>query len=295
MRAAAAIATGENFAGCETFQGSVLYFAGENPQDVRARYVGMADSIGLNTDTASIYFIDGRLDIGANLARIRREAEAIPDLRMVIIDTAAAYFQGDDGNSNAQLGAYAGLLRQLTFLPSTPTGIVNCHPIKNASADSLLPMGGSAFVNEVDGNLTLWADGGDRTTTLHWQGKFRGPEFDPISFEMKEITSDRVKDEKGRLMPTVMAEFMPENVAERKGAVNEEDENVLLRLIHADKHASFTVLGKRAGFTKSKVQRLVRNLKDDKMVRKFRGTKYRVTKKGCAAAGIAFEGENDEE
>jgi len=33
--------------------------------------------------------------------------------------------------------------------------LVNCHPVKNASRDNLLPMGGSAFLNEVDGNLTL--------------------------------------------------------------------------------------------------------------------------------------------
>jgi hypothetical protein len=294
MRACADIVRGEKFAGCETHKGSVLYLAGENPQDVRARYVAMCDVLGIDTNTAPFYFIDGRVDIEYNLARLRAEAEAIPDLRLIVVDTAAAYFQGDDGNSNAQLARYAGLLRQLTFLPSLPTGIVNCHPVKNAAADNLLPMGGSAFVNEVDGNLTLWS-GGDKTTTLHWQGKFRGPEFDPLSFELKEITSLKVRDEQGRLMPTVMAEFLLEAVADRRGAVNEEDENVLLRLIHADKHASMTVLAKRAGFTKSKVQRLTRALKEDGMARKFRGTKYRVTKKGCAAVGLHFGDEIDED
>jgi hypothetical protein len=45
-------------------------------------------------------------------------------------------------------------------------------------------MGGSAFLNEVDGNLTLWATA-ERQMTLHWQGKFRGPEFEPMTFELE--------------------------------------------------------------------------------------------------------------
>jgi AAA domain len=295
MRAGAAIIRGEDFAGCKTRQGSVLFFAGENPQDIRVRYVSMCDQLGINTDTAPFYFIDGVVDIATNLERIRTEAEAILDLRLIIVDTAAAYFRGDDGNSNAQLGAYARLLRQLTFLPSLPTGIVNCHPIKNALQDNLLPMGGSAFVNEVDGNLTLWAEGSDKTTVLHWQGKFRGPEFEPVSFNLETISSERVKDAEGRLMPTVMAVHLPENVVERLEAVGEEEENTILRLLHADKNVSFSGLAKRAMFTKSKVQRIIKRLRDEKMVRKFRGKKYRVTRKGCVAAGIKTEDDFDDE
>ena len=56
------------------------------------------------------------------------------------------------------------------------------HPTKYAAADNLLPRGGSSFLNEVDGNLTLWADEEQATTTLHWQGKFRGMTFGPIQF-----------------------------------------------------------------------------------------------------------------
>ena len=294
MRLAAAIIRGEKLGGREIQQGSVLFFAGENAQDVRARYVAMCDELGIDTDTAPFYFIDGVVNIAFNLERIRREAEAIPDLRMIVVDTAAAYFPGDDGNSNAQLGAYARLLRQLTTLPSLPTGVVNCHPIKNATQDNLLPMGGSAFVNEMDGNLTLWTEG-DKTTSLHWQGKFRGPEFDPVHFELRTVHSEKVKDDQGRVMPSVMAVYIDEGVMERREDVREEEENIILRLIHADKGASFGKLAKLSGFTKSKVQRLVGNLKEAKMVRKFRGNKYRVLRKGCIAAGIKTEADFDEE
>ena len=56
--------------------------------------------------------------------------------------------------------------------------------------ENLLPRGGSAFVNEVDGNLSLWSDDNGRTTQLHWFGKLRGPGFEPIDFELKTETSE---------------------------------------------------------------------------------------------------------
>jgi hypothetical protein len=64
-------------------------------------------------------------------------------------------------------------------------------------------MGGSALLNEVDGNLCLWKR--DAAVELHWQGKHRGAEFAPLMFEMKGVQSELVKDSKGRIMPTVMA------------------------------------------------------------------------------------------
>ena len=149
-------------------------------------------------------FIAGVVRISDRINEIRREAELIEDLMLVIVDTAAAYFVGDDTNSNSQQGTYARLLRGLTTLHGKPAVLVNCHPIKNASPENLLPMGGSAFLNEVDGNLTLWANG-EKQVTMHWLGKFRGPEFNPLAFELVVATSERVKDAEGRLMPSIVA------------------------------------------------------------------------------------------
>ena len=47
---------------------------------------------------------------------IRKEVEAIDDLVLVLVDTAAAYFPGTETNSNSEQGAYARLLREMTFL-----------------------------------------------------------------------------------------------------------------------------------------------------------------------------------
>ena len=194
---AQAIARGKDMHGCKVLPGTVLILAGENPDDVRARYFVLGEAYGFDPAVAKIRWIPGVKHLPSHMDIIRREAETIADLVLVIVDTAAAYFPGTETNSNSEQGAYARLLRELTFLKGKPAAIALCHPVKNAARDNLLPLGGSAFVNEVDGNLTLWS-GNERQTVLHWQGKFRGPEFDPLAFEMAEAHCDTVKDESGR-------------------------------------------------------------------------------------------------
>jgi len=302
MYMGAAIARGLPFHGKETKKGAVLFLAGENPDDVRARFLVLAEHEGFDPNAIEFHFVDGVIDIAASYTRICEEAAKIPNLVLVFVDTAAAYFRGDDGNSNAQLGAYARLMRLLTLLPGKPAVVVNCHPVKNASHDNLTPMGGSAFLNEVDGNLTLWSEGGDKETVLHWQGKFRGPEFDAMNFELKTAKSERVKDAKGRLMPSVVAVPISDTAMERKMSVNKADENTVLRLIHADKNISLAGIAKRAGFmqsdgnpAKSKVDRIMARLKKYKLAFTDRGNQYVITEKGCKAINVKFGGDYDDE
>ena len=85
--------------------------------------------------------------------------------------------------------------RTLANLPGEPCVLVMCHPIKNATQDNLLPRGGGAFLAEVDGNLTCWKTGS--LINLYWQGKFRGPDFAPVSFQLEGVTSSHLRDSKG--------------------------------------------------------------------------------------------------
>ena len=147
------VARGLPFHGRETSQGGVLFLAGENPDDIRARYIALAEHEGFELGTVRYHFVDGVIDIAASMPAIRAEAAKIPNLSVVIVDTAAAYFMGEEGNSNEQQKWFARLLRELIKLPGKPAVVVNCHPVKNATQDNLVPMGGSAFLNEVDGNL----------------------------------------------------------------------------------------------------------------------------------------------
>jgi predicted transcriptional regulator len=172
--------------------------------------------------------------------------------------------------------------------------LVNAHPVKNAKQDNLVPVGGGAFLNEVDGNLTLWSNS-EKQATLHWQGKFRGPEFDPLAFEMETVSSDKVIDAKGRLMPSVVAKPVGELAVERNEAKAESDENQVLKIIAASPQASLGAIANRVGFSKAKVQRIIHRLKLDKMVTNHRGSKYRTTKKGDKAIGVKRRSEDDDD
>jgi len=57
---------------------------------------------------------------------------ALGGVALVTIDTTAAYFEGDDENSNVQMGRYARGQRSLVELPGGPCVVALCHPVKNA-------------------------------------------------------------------------------------------------------------------------------------------------------------------
>jgi AAA domain len=300
MYIAQAIARSELMHGRAVKGGTVLLLAGENPDDIRARFLVLAETYGFDPAKLKMRFIAGVVNIPQRMAEIWAEAAKIDDLMLVIVDTAAAYFHGDDVNSNSQQGAYARLLRQLTVLPGKPAVLVNCHPIKNASPENLLPMGGSAFLNEVDGNLTLWANG-EKQVSMHWLGKFRGPEFNPLAFELVVTTSDRVKDAEGRLMPSIVAQPISDSTLEAAEVVQEGDENKILNAIYKHPKASFAELAKRVGFMvggqphKIRVQRIIERLRDDKLITRHRGGKYRLTPKGEKEIGVDKKKGSDDE
>ena len=152
---------------------------------------------------------------------------------MIIIDTSAAYFPGDDENSNVENGAYARMQRTLVKLAGHPTVLALCHPVKHAAKDNLLPRGGGAYLNEVDGNLTAY---GDRPMAeMHWQGKFRGADFDPIHFEMITVKSPRITDAKGRIIPTVAAKHLSaKEQSERVKEVTNDQDSLMVAMLEND-------------------------------------------------------------
>lgn len=188
----------------EVERGDVIFMAGENPDDVRARMIATMEHMGIDPAACRVHFIAGTFSIRADLAMITKAAAGLSNLVLVVIDTFAAYFDGDDENSNAQALDFARVARRLAELPSKPAVVMPAHPVKNATRSNLAPKGGSSLVNEVDGNLTLWNDGVE--VTLHWQVKFRGAEFEPLKFELERYETDKLRDAKGRLMPSVQTQ-----------------------------------------------------------------------------------------
>ena len=171
----ASTALGRLFAGKETKPIRVLYLAAENADDVRMRWIALAQNKGFDIDAIEVYFVEGRFSLSKSLQLLRAEAERHGgEFGLVIVDTGPTFFEGKDENENKQLGDHACLLRRLIdTIPGQPCVIANCHPTKNATPEQLIPRGGGAFLNETDGNLT--ATKTDSTVELHWQGKFRVP------------------------------------------------------------------------------------------------------------------------
>ena len=61
------VATGRTFAGCHTGQGRVVYFAGENPDDVAQKFLVACDYWGLDPAQLPITIVPGAFDLAANM------------------------------------------------------------------------------------------------------------------------------------------------------------------------------------------------------------------------------------
>jgi hypothetical protein len=106
------------------------------------------------------------------------------DVCAIFLDTGPALFVGDDENSNTELQRFAASCRLLTEVPGAPCVGVLWHPAKSATADNLIPRGGSSLIGTVDANLTVWRE--DETFTLGYT-KLRSEHFEPMRFAFERI------------------------------------------------------------------------------------------------------------
>jgi hypothetical protein len=287
LRLAASIATGAMFANREIKKRRVLYLAAENPVDVRMRWIALAEQMDFDPDTIEVFFIEGSFKISQMGEKLKAEAANCGgEFGLVIIDTGPVFYEGDDENNRTQQGRHAAMLRELIdIIPGKPAVIANVHPVKNAAPDNLLPAGGGSFLNQVDGNLT--AAKTDNTAELHWQGKFRGVEFAPMHFMLRTVTHERLKDSRGRLMPTVVCDWISDGAKEEIAKQRVGDEDSLLSLIDADPRSTLASLALKMGWklfsgepNKMKVSRAVKAMK--KLVSETRAGNYRLTDEGRA-------------
>jgi len=291
MRLAAHVGTGRPILKAGVERGKVLYLAGENPDDICMRMIKLKHEMDLtDADMDNICFIPGtdlRLSVPVLRKRLIDEAKAHGPFAMVVVDTSAAFFEGEEENSNIQMLAHARMLRGLIkWISGKPCVLVLCHPVKNPDMENLAPRGGSGFLNEVDGNLVLLGDINGPYVELHYQIKLRGASFNPVTFALDREPSDFLRDSKGRPMSTVTAH--PATSDERQHtdttSLNHEDE----LMMHMAAHPRLTqrerahMLGwlNRAGDPDDDlVQRMLKSLLLEGFVIKERG-KHVLTKKG---------------
>jgi hypothetical protein len=278
----------------EIDKGKVLFLAGENPDDVRMRWIKLLDDMKVDPDEVNVFFVPGSFTLSNKglRDRIMKASEANGPFSLIIVDTSAAFFEGDDENVNTQMMAHAKMLRGLIdLIAGNPTVIVTSHPVKHFSRENMIPRGGGAFLNEMDGNLTCMKVDGTMVTELHWQGKFRGIDFGAISFRLEVGKTDKLKDSKGRHIWTVIARSITEKERDAAEDTGQKNKAQLLAAMAKIPGASLADLAKEVGWTtkdgkpyRSLVQRLLSALREDKLVKKESG-RWVLTKAGIKAAG----------
>jgi hypothetical protein len=266
---AAHVATGQSLCGLEIEKGQVIYMAGENPIDVDMRFLGLCKVMGLDPDALEIAIIPfaGPLSKYADTIRSECETRNVKPA-LVIVDTAAAYFDGKEGNSNEEQGDYARSLRALTTLPGEPCIVVLAHPTKGAKMiDEMVPRGGGAFLAEMDGNIGV-ARGDGGLIGAQAIGKFRGPEFTPLHFALHGIRDvPALYDaKKGKFRPTVVAQPVSEAGAAAVGMESETADIRLLRDIDTHPRDTHRDRAPRLGCSHTTVGRRIEKLAGRKLV-----------------------------
>jgi DNA-binding MarR family transcriptional regulator len=269
LRIAAHVAEGLPLNGAAVSQGRVLYLAGENPDDIRMRWIVLMEQMGLDENNIAVDFVDGRFSISEIPDHILAAAGK-HEYVLVIVDTSVAFSQSVDENDNVQQLHHAQALRGLIeALPGGPTILVCCHPPKNAPDDNLQPRGGGAVIAEFDGNLTCKRT--ETVTEVHHQGKFRGPDFAPAHFILEGVTTARLRDSRGNLVWSVFAKPASEQDQEDISKALEADLAAIMAALRDEPSLSLTDIARRLGWhtkqglpDKSKVQKRVRKLEKQK-------------------------------
>ncbi len=272
----------------DSFAGNVLFLAGENPADLEARMIGMAKACRLPPGKLP-YVLPGSFPLSEEAADDLKVAIAgmgIP-FALIVGDTASAFFPGEDENSNVEVGRYARTLRTFTECEGTPAVVVLSHPIKHPSRDNLLPRGGGAFLNELDGNLVLWSETLGEVTEMHWQGKIRGPDFSPFGYSLRKVDTGLI-DEKGRPEVTVIAEPMSEEAVADHGKQTLANADAVLLALRDHPDWSLAQIAQHTGWVDDdgraerwRVQRALQSLASDKLIEHRRkGEPWKLTAKG---------------
>jgi DNA polymerase I-like protein with 3'-5' exonuclease and polymerase domains len=287
------VATGRALTGRSVEKGRVLFFAGENPDDVRSRWIKLCEELDEDPDMIEVVFMPFTPNLSEVEVRKRIDAEATEHgpFNLLIVDTSASYYSGDDENDNVALGNHARMLRSFIGLPGGPTILVTCHPTKTPNMDNLLPRGGGAFLAEVDGNLVCIMERATMVVEVTTHGKFRGPDFAPFSFKLIAGKSQKLVDTKGREIWSVFAQPVSNaeiEVIEQQGC---SDQDTLLRAMLERPGDSLIDFANRLSWVtieglpnKTKVHRILKDLKQSKFVEQTRNKRYALTTKGRTEA-----------
>ncbi len=287
------IATGQPFGALDVVPGNVLVLCGENQDGFRLRLLATLKHLDMDVEDVKgrLWVYPRAAPLAGILEQIRLDARGMGELSLVLVDTSVAFFGGEDENDNIAALAHARCLRELAALPGKPAVVANCHPSGSApEKDKCVPRGGTAFLNEIDANLTVWADG--ETAELHWLRKKRGPDFEPQWFEFRAVRMDYSE---GVAVDSLVAAPIDERREREIRDRHRTEEDLMLKQLIQWPEDSFSEWARKCGFVsttgqplKSKVFRVLDRLIEVKLVSKDKRRGYFLTKSGEEEArGVA--------
>ena len=278
--------------GHEMQGGPVIYVAGENPEDVQGRFTVACQELKINPERARVHVVDRSFILAERAEELQAEVERLRPVAVFVDTDAAVSLSGDtEENDNADRMAHAKRLRALTRCSSRPVVIYLCHPRARATENDLLPRGGSAFLNEIDGNLCLWRDG-DTAKLFSDPNKYRGAPV-AMNFAKHLITSDAVMDSKGRPIPVPYFRLIDDAEADQRRHQDWTDENRLILVMYQEAKASQREWAKSCQWLDENgepkgwyVNRLLQRLEKSKpaLVRQARSKKWHLTDAGTKEA-----------
>lgn len=261
------VAAGGQFGGQDCEQGSVLILAGENPDNVKWQYAAACAAANVGTDLP-IHFLPGHFQLSGFLDHLLFEARRIQNLKLVIIDSLQAFFEGENDNGNVEMMEAARRFRALSEIESGPAVVVIAHPAgKKPDKANIVPRGGSSFGNEFDGNLTVWAEP-DGTQTFHHTEKFRGAPFEPLPFVMEEREFDHLTDHKGRKMRLKISRMQMAIEQANAAHRSERRDRDAIEAIDGNPRITVRALAEQLRISKSSADRVMQTLKDEKLIRR---------------------------
>jgi hypothetical protein len=261
------VALGKQFAERNVTPGDVLFLAGENPYNLKWQYAAALAAADVKT-CDRMHFVEGHFSISAMIEILKQKMTDLPNLKLVIIDSLQAFFEGDDDNANIKMVEAARRFREVGDVESRPGILVIAHPAgKEPRKDNLVPRGGGAFLAEIDGNLTVWSPGDDMQS-LHHSPKFRGAGFEPIEFVMVTHEFSHLTDANGTpLKLKVSRKAFQIEEATRADYHNKNLRSLLLEL-SSNPRMSQREMATRTGIPRSSVQRLLDEARDEKLIKR---------------------------
>jgi|TARA_R110000823_G_C15946698_1_gene501072 predicted transcriptional regulator len=276
---ACSIATGRTFAGEPSEQSKVLFFAGENPEDLKGRVQGWVrhNDADIETLESNLHFKVGSSHNIAEMSEQVIEDCLTNQYSLLIFDSKTVFYSGDAEDDNNQAAADALEYRAiLDALPedNRPAIIVLCHVPKSAGHDAIIPRGGGGFLNVIDTNLACYKRG-EGATELYICSKIRGKDFGSRFFDLKSHDLPLI-DNKGRPLNTVVAVPCDGEVLEAEAV---RTERLVLRILDRDNTASLANIAHELDTNRSMIQRCIKQLEGFGLIAK-NGRYPTITKKG---------------